>query len=164
VAVPIEQRNESAGVLLVGLPKQRANLETLERLRWRCEMAGEVFEREQRIQADMMDRLWQKALLESREAAEVLLDRQGLVVGMSKGAQEFLRGENGLFTGTHKITRFAELFLPQHWEDVQRWLDGGGKNSENCEELGRVLNGERAWCCGDWRWVGRSSRRRCWSG
>jgi hypothetical protein len=52
VALPIEQRSELAGVLLAGLPKQKASLETLDRLRWRCTLATEIFEQERRIRSN----------------------------------------------------------------------------------------------------------------
>jgi signal transduction histidine kinase/FixJ family two-component response regulator len=50
VAVPIEVKNELTAVLLAGLPKQRATLDTLDRLHWRSALATEAFEQEHRQQ------------------------------------------------------------------------------------------------------------------
>lgn len=53
VAVPIEVENELAAVLLAGLPKKRASLDTLARLNWRSALATEAFEHELRQQAQL---------------------------------------------------------------------------------------------------------------
>jgi hypothetical protein len=77
VAIPIERTNDVAGVMLAGLPKPRATLEALDRMVLRSALAGEVFEQKQRVQKGLVERLWRKAFIESREEPVVLLDRYG---------------------------------------------------------------------------------------
>ena len=62
VAIPVALGNAMAEVLLAGLPKQRATLETLDRLEWRGALATDVFEQEQRFEAQLQEQLWRKTL------------------------------------------------------------------------------------------------------
>jgi len=128
VAIPVERGEQIVGVLLAGLPRQRATLDTLERLEWRAALALEVLDSEQRVHTGVLDQLWQKAYIEASEEPAVLVDRQGLLVGVSKGAQELLRGKNGLFTPPpHAPMRFGELFSTGHAEQAQTWFDRGAQ-------------------------------------
>jgi PAS domain-containing protein len=77
VAIPVEVKNEIAGVLLAGLPRRRATLETLDRLQWRAAMAAEVLEREQRMHAEVQAQDVQKKLRESGKEA-IPVDCQGV--------------------------------------------------------------------------------------
>ena len=128
-AIPMEQGSETTGVLLAGLPRRKASLETLDRLVWRAELAAEVLEQEQRVPAGLQEQVWRKALVEAREEPAILVDQQGLVAGISRGAQELLHSENGLFVPDQEPGRFAELFLPRDWDEVQGWVDGAQKDS-----------------------------------
>ncbi len=96
VAIPLERESGIAGVLLAGLPRRKAILDVMERLELRALLAARVFERERQAQAALQQQLWQKALLESSEEPVVLVDRQGFVVGMSRGARELARLERAV--------------------------------------------------------------------
>jgi len=123
VAIPVALGNAMAGVLLAGLPKQRATLETLDRLEWRGALATDVFEQEQRFEAQLQEQLWRKTLLETSEQPAILITRQGLIAGMSRGAQKLVQTENVPSFGDKESTRFTDLFLPCHANEVQRWTN-----------------------------------------
>jgi signal transduction histidine kinase/DNA-binding NarL/FixJ family response regulator len=135
VAVPIEVGNAVPAVLLVALPKNRATLDTLDRMNWRAALAGEVFEQEQRNHIGLQQQVWRKALLESSEEPAFILDGQGLIAAMSRGAQELLNGLNGFSPSSDESRPFAELFLPECWEQVQAWLSEGPTGSTKAAEL-----------------------------
>lgn len=65
IAVPIELENQFVAVLLAGLPKKRATLDTLDRLNWRAALGADVFEEERRQQAQLQQRLERSASSES---------------------------------------------------------------------------------------------------
>ena len=134
VAVPIEVGNNVKAVLLAGLPKKRATLDALDRLNWRAALAAEVLEQEQRNHAGLQQQVWRKALLESSEEPMVLIDSQGLIAGMSHGAQELLNDLNGHSSSSREPQQFAELFLPLSREQVQGWLRDGTKENANTPE------------------------------
>ena len=134
VAIPVQQGNTTVGVLLAGLPRRRALGETLDRLAWRSAMVAEVLKAERKAPVGLQEELWRKGLLESSEQPAVLVDRRGLIVGISKGARELLQGENGLLVSSLESTRFAELFRPQAWEEVQGWVDASLKDSPSRDE------------------------------
>ena len=126
VAIPVERGNEIVGVLLAGLPRHRATLETVDRLVLRAALAGELFEHEQRVCIESQQRVWQQTLLEASDEPAILLDACGLVAAMSRGARSLLQRGGGEFVENGAPQRFAELFLPRHWEEIQAWVENGG--------------------------------------
>ena len=127
VAIPLEQEDEITGMLLAGLPRRKATLEVLERLELRATLAAGVFEQERRVQAAQQQQLWQKALLESSQEPVVIVDREGFVVGMSRGARELMRFEGTELAPKSGTRQFGELFRPRHWEQVQEWVKSSFK-------------------------------------
>ncbi|HXY00710.1 MAG TPA: PAS domain-containing protein, partial [Candidatus Limnocylindrales bacterium] len=124
VAVPLHHRNVISGVLLAGLPRRRASLEHLERLELRALLAAEILEQERQIEAGLRQQLWFKALLECSEEPVVMVDRHGFLAGMSQGARKLARTEATEFARGISTQRFAELFRPRMWEQVQEWVRG----------------------------------------
>lgn len=123
VAIPLGRGKEISGALLAGLPRRRANLEVLDRLELRAALAAEVLERERRAQAALQQEYWHQALLESSETPVVVINRQGCIRGMSRGARELLGRERAAKDRLPDVLRFAEFFRPRHWERVQQWID-----------------------------------------
>jgi len=124
VAIPLGQGKEIAGVLIAGLPRRAATLELLERLELRGKLAAEVLAQERRAKTAVREEQWQQALLESSEEPVVLVDRQGLIVGMSRGARDLARPAETGFAPDSGTRRFVELFRPRHWEAAQQWVQG----------------------------------------
>lgn len=139
VAIPLERGREVAGVLLAGMPRRKANMEVLERLELRAILAAEALEQEQRAQPSQAHKLWQNAVLESSQEPVVLVDRQGFIAGMSLTARELARPLRADFETDLAEMRFAELFRPGQWEEVQSWL-------ESVFEKGPGNPGERLEC------------------
>jgi len=136
VAIPVERRNEIAGVLLAGLPSHRSALETVDRLVLRAALVGELFEHEQRACIESQQRVWQQTLLEASDEPAILLDARGLIAAMSRGARSLLQREGGEFVENGEPQRFAELFLPRHWEQIQAWVeDGSARDAGKAEKL-----------------------------
>jgi signal transduction histidine kinase/FixJ family two-component response regulator len=134
VAVPVVLGEDVAGVILAGLAKRRATLETLDRLEWRATLAGEVLQQERRLHADAREKLWWKALLESSGEAAILADRQGWIAGMSRGARVLLQDGAALLTGNLAEKRFVELFVPQHEQTIQSWISGNAERSDAAKQ------------------------------
>ncbi len=120
-------------------------MEVLERLELRALLAAGVLEQEKRAQAAQSHKLWQKALLESSEEPVALVDQQGFIAGMSLTARELARPLSADFETNLAEMRFAELFLPGQWEEVQDWLGSGCDKSPGNpgERLECELNGGR---------------------
>lgn len=143
VAIPVKWGKAIGGILIAGLPRRKAALEVLERLELRAMLAAEALEQEWQTEAASRERLWQKALLESSEEPVVQVDPQGFLMGMSRGAWELARPEKTDFTPDSGTMRFAELFRPRYWEEVQEWVGSSiPKGTRNKREtLESELNG-----------------------
>ncbi|MGB7730950.1 MAG: ATP-binding protein [Candidatus Acidiferrum sp.] len=122
VAIPVTQGDKIAGVLLAGLPKARATIDTLDRLEWRGALAAEVLDQEQQGHAELR-RLSRYAFVESSPEPAILVDGNGMVVRSSTGAEELLRGARGRFASSEEPVHFPELFVAAHREAVQAWIE-----------------------------------------
>lgn len=129
VAIPLRWGREVAGVLLAGLPRRKANLEVLERLEWRALLATGILEQEQRAREAEQRRVWETTLLESIEEPVVLVDREGLIAGMSRGARELALPVVADSEPRVAHRRFAELFPPQAAELVEEWVKANAGNA-----------------------------------
>ena len=127
VAIPVTQGDKLAGVLLAGLPKVRATIDTLERLEWRGALAAEVLLQEQQGHAELRQ-LSRYAFVESSEEPAILVDGNGMIVRTSNGAEELLQGARGRFASSQEPARFADLFVPAHREALQAWMEGSAEN------------------------------------
>jgi PAS domain-containing protein len=121
VAIPLRGKKEICGVLMAGLPRYKESCGVLERLELRALLAAQFLEDKRRDEQELRARSWQKALLESSEDAKVLVDCYGFLHGMSHGAKELARSVDSAVSGMPGEGRFAELFQPKDWEEVNRW-------------------------------------------
>jgi signal transduction histidine kinase len=131
VAIPLTYEGLARGVLLAGLPRGRASLESLERLEQRALLAAQVLQQKARLSERTRTETWRMALLESSGEPVVLVNRSGFVKGMSRGARNILFGDvaaPAARAGQH-ASRFVELFRPREWEGVNGWLQSGARDS-----------------------------------
>jgi len=133
VAIPLGRGKEIRGVLLAGLPRRKATLESLERLELRGTLATAVLEKERRAETAAQREHWYRALLESSAQPFVLVDERGLLHGMSRGAREILRNESPASDADRGGLRLAGFFLPRHSKRVQQWLEQAAHASRGCE-------------------------------
>ena len=122
VAIPLQNSDDVPGALLAGLPRRKASLENLERLELRAKLAAETLKQERQAQATLRRQLWNKALLESSEEPVVMVDRHGFIAGMSHGARKLTQTVGTELQPEKSAVRFAELFRPKRWEQVQEWV------------------------------------------
>lgn len=144
VAIPLEFDGDANAVLLAGLPRRSGSLAVLERLELRALLAAHVFERRNRDARECTDKAQKRALLESSEEPVVIVDLQGCVSGMSRGARQ-LTGETSVtMESAPALLRFAELFRPREWEAVHRWVTSGfveGAQPPDGSFVARAKNG-----------------------
>jgi len=131
VAIPLSWEGAARGVLLAGLPRGRTSQESLERLEQRALLATQVLQQKTHSSERARAESWRQALLESSEQPVVLLDRNGFLKGLSRGARKILpEGVPPAAAGLEKQElRFVELFRPREWERVNRWLQPGAGDS-----------------------------------
>ena len=122
VAIPMEFEGEVNAVLVAGLPWRRSSLGMLERLELRALLAAQVLERRNRIARALNEKARQSALLEAAEEPVVIVDRQGFIARMSRGARQLIADSAEAREDTHQVLRFAEVFRPREWEEVHRWV------------------------------------------
>ena len=124
VAIPLSADGATRGVLLAGLPRGRANLENLERLGRRAQLATQVLRQKERCSERARAETWRLALLESSERPVVLLDRGGFLRGMSHGARKIFSAGAAIpvVRWEKPEQRFVELFRLREGERVSRWL------------------------------------------
>jgi signal transduction histidine kinase/ActR/RegA family two-component response regulator len=122
VAIPLELENEIYGVLVAGLSRRNTSLEMLQRLEHRAALAAQALHEEARTERESHRASWRKALLEASGEPLLLLDRDGFVLGWSRGARELARRTGSDLPEAAGEVRFAELFRPRDWESVQRWV------------------------------------------
>lgn len=123
VAIPVECKTQTHAVLLAGLPRGHDALEMLERLELRALLVGQVMEVQHLVEAELRAKSWQTALLDSSVESVSIVDRNGFLLGMSRGARELLRETENRAEKTAGLKRFAELFRPRDWEEISGWLD-----------------------------------------
>jgi len=135
IVVPLRWGSTLSGGLLAGFSKLKANLDSLERLELRGELAAEILEQEFQKNRELAQLRSKIALLEAIGDAIVLTDKRGCVVGASGGARELL-GKLPAFSGTDCELRFAELFRPRDWETMENWALGkSARPSEGVEDV-----------------------------
>ena len=125
VAIPMEFDGGVNAVLLAGLPRRSGSLAVLERLELRALLAAQVFERRTRNERESSGKVQKRVLLESSEEPVVIVDRQGCISGMSRGARQLAGDLPDAMEAIPEQLRFAELFRPREWEDVHRWVMSG---------------------------------------
>ena len=145
VAIPLGHGRALCGALLAGLSRRKATLESLDRLELRALLATEVLEKERRAAAASGEDQWYRALLESSEQLLVLLESDGVIRGMSRGAREILGSPANAVGSLLRATRLPEFFAPPYGERLEAWLataaDSGGSNREPQVE-GELRNGQ----------------------
>jgi len=123
VAIPMEFDGTVNAVLVAGLPWPRSSLGVLERLELRALLAAQVLERKNRIARELNEKSQQRVLLEANEDPVVIVDRQGFITGMSRGARQLIGDAAEPREDTHQLLRFAEVFRPREWEEVHGWVE-----------------------------------------
>jgi len=123
VAIPLRGKDQVCGVLVAGLPRRKESLDILERLELRAALAAKVLEQKRRTEQELRARSWKQALLESSEEPTVLVSRQGVLLGMSRGARVLSRITEGAPECGADGMRFAEMFRTKDWERVSRWTE-----------------------------------------
>lgn len=135
VAFPLEIADETKGVLVAGLRPGATSLIVLERLEQNAALAALALERQLREQQDSRRTVWQHTLLESGRDASLLLNAQGIVVGLSRGARELLSlVESGSCASDASVASnelFAQLFRAREQERATRWLRRKLNNSQS---------------------------------
>ncbi|HXR33475.1 MAG TPA: ATP-binding protein [Verrucomicrobiae bacterium] len=122
VAIPLEFDGAVNAVLLAGLPWPRSSLGVLERLERRALLAAQVLDHRNRIARELREESQQKALLALNEQPVVIVNRQGFITGMSRGATQLIGNPTEAREDPHQDLRFAEMFRPRDWEEVHRWV------------------------------------------
>src|SRR5208282_1456262 len=125
VAIPMEFDGGVNAVLLAGLPRRSGSLAVLERLELRALLASQVLERRNRNERGSSEEAQKRVLLESSEEPVVIVDRQGFISGMSRGARQLTEDSSLAVEAAPELRRFAELFRPREWEGVHRWVMAG---------------------------------------
>jgi signal transduction histidine kinase/AmiR/NasT family two-component response regulator len=125
VAIPLEFDGGVNAVLLAGLPRGSGSLAVLERLELRALLAAQVFERRNRDARASSEKAQKRVLLESSEEPVVIVDRQGFINGISRGARQLTGDSSVTMESAPAPPRFAELFRSREWEGVHRWLLSG---------------------------------------
>ena len=123
VAIPMEFDGAVNAVLVAGLPWPRSSLGVLERLELRALLAAQVLERKNRIARELSEKSQQRVLLEANEDPVVIVDRQGFITDMSRGARQLIGSAAEPREDTHQLLRFAEVFRPREWEEVHGWVE-----------------------------------------
>jgi CheY-like chemotaxis protein len=134
VALPVGLEDETVAVLMTGLPKENATLETLDRLEWRSALAAEVFEQERRAKGREPGEVLQTASLELRNRPTALVSYQQSTVQVAAGAKQSLQNEGGLLLTEHSPSQFAGF---SHFDQDR----SASENPEifDCEPIGGPL-------------------------
>jgi signal transduction histidine kinase/ActR/RegA family two-component response regulator len=120
IALPIEVRNQTCGVLMAGLLPSEDSVEDMARLESYALLAASALDRE----ATRSERTkWANSLrqiVEESNECLVFVDEQGRVREASRAARTFLR----LDSGRTDEVRLENLFAPAARDAVAEWLDG----------------------------------------
>jgi PAS domain S-box-containing protein len=144
VAFPLACDGVVRGVLLAGLPPQRANSETMERLEGRALLAARVLQHQARLAEQAELEHWRQSLLESSDQPVVLLDAGGFLRGASRGAKALLNPPAPTIAAhSGKVDlRFSEMFRSREWERVHHWLLEPSSTPGKRESGGEILQAE----------------------
>jgi signal transduction histidine kinase/ActR/RegA family two-component response regulator len=125
VAIPLEIPGEAAGVLVAGLRPGTASLALLERIELRAALAAMALAKRKRLAETQRRAAWREVLLESHREAAILLDMQGGVAALSRGAHELLgmSGERPQHMARNPQARekFVQLFRVCDQENITAW-------------------------------------------
>jgi PAS domain-containing protein len=87
-AFPLESEGEVLGMLVAGLSTEAATLANLERLEWRATLAAALLKKMRSNAAELHFSEWQQAFLDSSREPMVVVDQNGGIVSVSRGARE----------------------------------------------------------------------------
>jgi len=139
VAIPLEIPEEASGVLVVGLRPGTASLALLERFELRAVLAAMALAKRKRLAETQRRAAWQEALLESHRDAAILLDAQGGIAALSRGAQKLL-GMSGeppqqLPRSPQAREKFAQLFRVRDQKNIDAWSRQLGNGTRNTHKV-----------------------------
>jgi signal transduction histidine kinase/CheY-like chemotaxis protein len=127
VAIPLEAAGQTLGVLAAGFRQGASSAASLERLELRAAVAtAGLLVRTCREQTQRSAEQ-QQALFQAGSGATILLDAEGGITGLSRGAQELLgeaisSGGGELESDRGRVLRFSKLFAEREQPCVEDWL------------------------------------------
>jgi signal transduction histidine kinase/CheY-like chemotaxis protein len=124
IAVPMEHDGRVSGVLIAGIGHHRSALETIQRIELRAQLASSVLSRVRREAIERRRVALEKALFDLSGEPVAIVDRDGFLVGMSRGARDLTK-EREVVRGPLEERRFAQIFRPRDWEEVDHWQKSG---------------------------------------
>ena len=134
IAVPLEHDGCVSGVLIAGIGHSRSALETIQRIELRAQLASSVLSRVRREAVERRRVALEKALFDLSGEPVAIVDRDGFLVGMSRGARNLTK-EREVDHSHREPRRLAQVFRPRDWEEVDHWQKSGFANSGNAEEV-----------------------------
>jgi signal transduction histidine kinase/ActR/RegA family two-component response regulator len=124
VAIPLKHDTQISGVLIAGIAHGQPHLEMIQRLELRAQLASLVLSQLRRDAMELRRASVENALFDLSGEPVSLVDRDGFLAGMSRGARvltnepEFSRDNE---RDCVRERRFAQLFRPRDWEEVDQW-------------------------------------------
>lgn len=128
VAIGLEAAGETMGVLAAGFRHESPSRAVIARLELRAGLATTALVLRERNNEDARQAARQRALLQASDAATILVDGSGAIVGLSRGARALLGDdplESPLSDGDEGATptrQFVELFHARAQQRVEDWL------------------------------------------
>jgi signal transduction histidine kinase/CheY-like chemotaxis protein len=141
VAIPLFVSGEPVGTLLAGLRQESALHGGVDRLELRANVVACALAQRRQTLALSLERRRQQAFLDSDSAAKIVIERDGRVGALSRGAQELL-GEFVSETSfarqidTSHQQKFSELFHAQDQSKVEAWLQRTQWKAQDDRSLG----------------------------
>ncbi len=128
VAIPLEAAGQTLGVLAVGFRHGAGSAATLQRLEVRAAVAAAILLVRKHSGEAAQQAARQQALLQASSGATILVDAEGRIAGLSRGAQELLGGaldDSGAMAEASRLSaalRFTEQFRAREQQGLEMWL------------------------------------------
>jgi hypothetical protein len=103
IAVPLEHDGRVNGVLIAGIGHRRSAPETIQRIELRAQLASSVLCRVRREAVERRRIALEKALFDFSGEPVVIVDRDGFLVGMSRGARTSRKSANSTAASTNSV-------------------------------------------------------------
>ena len=134
IAVPLEHDGCVSGVLIAGIGHRSSRPETIERIELRAQLACSVLSRVRREANEHRRIALEKSLFDLSGEPLAIVDRDGFLAGMSRGARNLTK-EREFERSQREQRRFAQIFRPRDWEEIDHWQKSGFANPGNAEEV-----------------------------
>lgn len=138
VAIPLVHDAQTTGVLIAGIAHGQPHPETIQRLELRAQLASSVLSQLRREAVERRRTALENALFDLSGEPVSLVDRDGFLAGMSRGARELT--DEPEFSRNHdpdgaEERRFAQLFRPRDWEEIDQWQKAGFSGLGSTDDL-----------------------------